>query len=817
MKLISDIKYALRLLRNTPLFTTITIVTVGLSISLYLASHVTERVLTDEPLPFPNGDRFVTIKTGYAIFGIESAQNNHNDFSYNYLKQINSSFSGLHAYERGEVVLSDGEYARTYSSAAIEIDLLSATGVVPVMGRLFSENDAAATDGETLLINEDVWRDYYNADADIIGRTSRVNGNPATIIGVLPASFRFPVYQDVWTPLSIPETSTPTSSTPFTADTPLTLVGILNDKSSFESASDEVSALMEQLSVQYPDLYNNRLDFAVPYANFSLSTFNAGQVMSIISLIIVALAIVNLSSLLFIRSQSRQHELAVRASVGATGSDLAKQVMIESFIICFFGFLLSLILGSLFLQVLDSLFRLSALELPFWLQFNFTAETIGIGAGYAIAIWVLSGIATAVRALVSQPHLVQNTNVKSGSKHGRSVFTKIVVTTEVVLSFFLLICCGAIIYLANLATDADFGVNTEAYLISTISLNNPDYELPNTRLEFLRSLTEQAKEISGVYDAAVSTAPPGMAGQSFLYELEDRDVSLNGQLPSLRSIWVSEDYFQNLGVNTLSGREFDGSDSADSESTVVVPLEFAELLWPEESAIGRRIGISSNGEIEWLVVVGVVPNLMQSAMNMAGGLPPSIYRPLNQSTPFEFQLITRVDPRITVADFQRDLQIASAQIDRNIAIDNVRPLQQQILADQSGTGMISQIFAFFSFLTFAFAGIGIYGVIARSIATQTNEIGVRRAIGSTNFKIVTDFLKQGAIYLFLGGILGGGAGILTSTATLATITDAVSPSQFLPGVLLVVVVLMSTLVFVASYFPSRKAVALEPGDALRYE
>ncbi len=818
MQLLSDIKYSLRLLRNTPAFTLTTIIIVGLGISLYLTSHTMERVMTDKPLPFPDGDRYVSLKTIHGAFGIESSQNNHNGFTYNFIKENTTTFVDLYAYEQKSYVISDGDYARTFIGVAAEHELMASTGIVPVLGRLFDSSDIAnGSQQRPVVISHSLWQNYYNSDPQIIGRISRIDGESATIIGVMPESFRFPVNHDLWTPLRVSASTAPSRSIPLTEDTPLTLVGLINSESSFEDASNEIASLMTRLGDQYPNEFAGRTDFAVPYVNFAFSAFNLGRIMSFISLIILALAIVNLSSLIFIRSKSRQHELAVRSSVGATGRDLAKQVLLESFIVSLLGLLLGILLSLGFASILNTmLVQIGGDALPFWYELTPDSSTVLIGGGFAIAIWLLSGLATAVRAFLSQPQIVLNSGNKSESKRERSTVTKLVVISEVVLSFFLLICCGAIIYLAELVTDAEYSIDPNEYLIGTISLNHPDYESKERKLNFLENLRRQTSEIPGVLSTAISTAPPGSYGEPSSFELEDRDLRVNDQLPPIRTIWVNDSYFESLGTNLVEGREFDGSDTSDSLRTAIIPAVLAQQYWPDSDAIGKRVGIEDNGTTEWLTVVGIGPNILQSPLNISS-LEPSIYRPISQNSPKEFFLLTKFDPQISIIDLELELRLASAAVDRNIAIDNFRLLQEQITLGQSGTGMISQIFSFFALLTFALAGIGIYGVIARTISLQTNEIGVRRAIGSTELHIVLRYLKQGSVYLLVGSIVGGSLGSVVSVFTMTTVSDLISPATFMPGILMMVVVLMSLLVFVASYFPSRRAVKLEPGDALRYE
>ncbi len=818
MQLLSDFNYSLRLLRKTPAFTGITLLIIVLGLSLYTTAYTLEQILTDKPLPYPDGDRYVALKTIFENSGNnERGLNNHSEYSYRYIEANSDSFSSLHAYTMSNYVLSDGEYARTFSGAALEWEFLQATAITPILGRVFNQADAVPGAESVVVISESVWESYYNSDPGIIGHTSRINGEPATIVGVLPSSFQFPIWEQVWVPLSISQTPAPPDGSVFDVSSSISLVGILEPGVDSDSAGNELTALVSQLASSFPETFDDRLEYLSPFVSLNQDRgFNFGRIMSFITLVILALAVINLSSLLFIRSRSRQHELAVRSSVGASGRELAKQVLLESFVICFIGFLLSLVLSMVLTETLNYLFVNSMGLLPFWFEMSLEADAIAIGLFLTALIWLAAGLPMAVHAYRSQSAALLGGNNKGVQSSSRNLVTKAVVTTEVVLSFFLLVCCGATIYIAARVLDVEYGIDTQKHMVGSFNLNHPDYQSDSEKVRYIQTLIERVEEIPEITLAAVSTAPPGSFGLAANYELDDRDVAVGDQLPILRTIWVNDGYFDSLNIELLSGREFTGGDTGNSNAITVIQQNLADSLWPGESALGKRIGVTRQGETEWLTVVGVVSNLLQAAMNISD-IPPSIYRPISQSTPTNYYLVAQFQTNISLADLETQLRIAAGNVDRNIAIDNFRLLQRQIEINQAGLDILEPVFLTFALATFLLAGIGIYGVIARSITLRKHEIGVRRAVGSGNHAIVLRFLGQGTAYLLIGTLLGGTTAVIAISGIVSSLSSSASMSAFLPTTVFTVILLMGALVFLACYIPAKRVISLEPGDALRYE
>ncbi len=801
-----NLVYTLRLLRKTPVFTAVTFCIIAVGLSLYMGANTLATTIVDKPLPFPDGGRYVTLKT--TANNIESGVHNHDLYTFNELRNTSSNYSTLGAFRIASFVFTDGDYARRYQGAAISEELITAMGVVPLLGRSFEPADSIQGAEKVVLIGHTVWQDYYGGSPDIIGQPSQINGENYTIVGVMPAEFQFPMVESVWLPLATSAAVSPGEGEA------LSIVGVLESGTNRIEATAEISALVARLAEDYPEFYANRSEAVAPYVSIMTdSRIALGTMLNVITLCILALMIINLSSLLFIRSAARQHELAVRSSVGAVGWHLAKQILMESFLICCGGLLVGLVLTLFILDFLKSGLINTLPFTTFWQTMDFDLPTFLTGVMATLVTWLASGLFVAFKAYHTDSATVLSSGDKVATRRSENVMIRVIVTAEVILSCFLLICGGAVIYLANQLAQTDYGVSTENYLIATVNLTAPGYDNPQDRQRYLQDLDERLLEIPGVTAATFTTTPPGLSGQTGNYDLEDRDLTTNDQLPAQGTIWISDAYFNDLGIELLDGREFEVTDTANTEPVVVINDVMARQLWGDESALGRRIQAISNGQGEWLTVIGVIPRIVQ---NVYGNDLPTLYRPVTQNQTGDFFLMVKHQDQVDLLELEESIKVAAANIDREIPLERFRTLDRELYLSQGGVDLFADMFSGFSVATLLLAAIGIYSVIARTIVQRTRDIGVRRALGSSNTKIILRFIRQGSYFLASGIIAGTIPACLIIVSFIAGNFGG-NAFVFLPGVVAGVVAVMTFIVLLSCYLPARRAVELEPGDALRYE
>ncbi len=811
MQFLHDLKYSLRLLRAAPGFTAITLVVIVLGLSLFMTSYTFGRLLTNKPLPFPNGESFIALKT------VDTRSNTdmpflHDLFTLDHIRNNTESYALLGGFSSSFYSMNDGESAQQFSGASISVELFASTSTAPLLGRNFDGNDTVPGAVKVGIIGYTPWQEFYGGDPDVIGKTVEINGQSTTIVGVMPEDFHFPSNDNLWLPISQSAAVQPGDGGPHI------LAGVLKQGSTLLAAEAELNAAMAQLYEEYPEYYSNRYELVLPFVAMADPTrpISAATAIMITTLIVLALSIVNLASLLFIRSSSREHELAVRTSVGSTGWQLSKQVLLESFVICAIGFALSLLVSTVLLYMWGQVMTSRPTPLPFWIVFVLDWNAIAMGLLCTLVVWLVSGLIVAIKASRGLPgEILQGTSTKSSRRKKKAVASSLIVGVEVILSCFLLVFCGFVVRGMMNAIDPDFGIETANYVVGKFSFSGADYTSPESRLAYIDELTRSISATTGINAAVVTTAPVGIFGIATPYNLQDRDLASSDRLPILTSVWITADYFSAIDIEPLQGRDFDRGDVSDGESVVLINDGFAQQLWPQQSAIGKRILLSEGDQQQAFTVVGVMPTVLQSSSE-PNSPTTVIYRPVTQGSPDDLYLLASHQGQLSSADLERYIITAASAVNRDIPIREIRSLDSEIDTRSGGIGVILNIFATFSLATLLLAAIGIYGVLARNITLRTGEIGIRRALGSPDAEVISQFLKQGFYFLSVGALVGGGSACLAivTAASTGIVKNGIS---FLPLLCVLVAGVMAAVIFLASYIPARRAVGMEPGDALRYE
>ena len=820
-KIFSDFRFSARLLRSTPGLTLTAIVVLVLGLSLYLTAKQITVNTVDIPLPFENGDRFVAIKTTHASSALEYYEVNYNGFAYRYIADNANSFAEIGAYQFSQMVISDGESAMRFPGSFIEPKLLAMTKVTPLLGRTFTEEDALPGSQPVTLLSYKVWQQYFTGDPNVIGQTSRINGEPHTIIGVMPEGFNFPVIHDIWVPLYIPQSADP--SEPYS----LAITAILKPGVSNAEATVEVNRLMGQLIEKYPTNFSLRTERVASYANILSQSPGSHILFTAAGSIILILAAINLGVLLFIRAISRRQELSIRNALGASSGNVIRQVLMESGVICLLGLILSLALTAVLLKLAhiqiiasNSGNPFGSPDLPMWIRYSLTGSLVSHAVMAVIIIWLTTGLGVFLQINRRKVEgVLGSVNKGSGRQHSTWA-TKLIVSLEVILSTFFLITIGTFILTFSRLIDFDYGADLDERFVMSFDLNTPTYQNPEAVRFFLNTLVSDVNSLSRINDAAITTAPPGLFGVNLGFAVEGFDLPDGIQRLMHNAVWVDDHYFQALNVPLVNGRYFDSTDTADSQAVIIVDRQFAQWIWPNENVIGKRIQIAPDNNGKWVTIVGVIEGIHQMSALSSFNNYPAFFRPITQDSPQRFFLVAKHDNRKVNEVLRRELDQVITQIDRGISINHLSELKE--LASSGMTGLQSRIEMFMALAIGALllACIGIYGVIARSVSLRKIEIGIRRALGSSPFRTMAVYLKQGVWFVVIGGVIGGGLSIVLLGGGLSGILPSQvisSAISSLPGIAFSVLVGMTILIFAASFIPAYQALRQEPGDALRDE
>ena len=807
MNIGQDITFAFRKLRKTPLHTLTTLVVLTMGLSLYIAAYSYARMQDDKPMPFLNGDKFVAVKAIDPLIGFDRWEGAFDFRTFERLQTRSDSFITLGAIQFKPATLSaDDSYAQRFNAATLSVDLFNSTSINPILGRLFSDEDAEVNAANVTIISYRIWQDYFNGKGDIIGQTTRIDNKVYNIIGVMPERFQFPVDEYLWFPLR------PAAISPSQQNQPVTLAGIIKSEADLNKASLALDNILEQLVDDYPDDYSLRTSLIVPYAQAEdSSVLSFSFITLIIAYGLLALTVVNLSSLLYMRAVSRQEELAVRASLGASGFELAKQVLIESFIVCFTGLVLSLSISVFMLKALQQVYWDEA----FWYTFTIDSKTLVVTTICTLLIWLVSGLSVALRAWSTRPgKLLSQANRGTGDKQSARV-TNVIVCVEVILSCLLLVTTGSAVFGTKMTTVNDFGIDSQYTAVARFDITPAMNISQGEAIAYVDNLIQEIKEISEVTDAGVSSRFPGWNGAEGVYQTPDTVGDIVGEnLPPQSNIWVSNNYFEAIGIRLVEGRGFNGGDTDESFAVTIITQEFAQELWPGESAIGKQIISTIDNREKTLTVVGTIQPLVQASNTMNVFLMPTLYRPLAQGMPENLFLVFNTRPGVPLSNVEQSIRQAATTVNRNIALERFNMLDKAV-HDNEGPA-IFLIMESFALSTLVLAAIGVFAVLSRSIIQRTRDIGICRALGANHKSIFLKYSRQGLYFLLAGFLFGSLPAVLGISYFTFTRMEGTS-TAIIPTVALFITVGMGLVIFIASLVPAKYALRLQPGDALRYE
>lgn len=513
--------------------------------------------------------------------------------------------------------------------------------------------------------------------------------------------------------------------------------------------------IMAQIQMAFPDLYRNLGIHLLPYTRLPLPNDNPlGPIMTIASLVILMLVCLNVSNLLLARVSERSQELMIRKAMGGTRWRIVQQVLMESLIVCLCGLLAGLVFAVYGIKFMSQ--ATAAANVAFWMSFELDGDTIVSAIVTTMIIWLATGGVTAWRA--SQPDISGGLNSSHKGTAGKNS-TRLVstlVSIEVIFSVLLLVVSGALVSTMISLQQTNYGTATDHYLTARLSLSGADYQNPPGRSQYYQELLQELKTIPGVIESTLTTALP----------------------------------------------------------VVIADELFTATMWPDESPLGKRVLLNpSELTSSWLTIIGVTPHIIQAPSFMGGkrGLT-SLYRPLSQDIPQQIQLAVKVESNPN--EYRKSVVAAATTVDRDIVLTSIYSLNELHALATSVLELVSSIFATVSCVVLVLAATGIYGLVSRAVLFRAREIGVRRALGLTNEQAIGLFLRQGSAHLFVGLLIGGGAGLMVSRAAAGLFPEILDVVLF---ILVGVSILMTVLVLTASWFPARKVCAMEPGVALHYE
>ena len=803
--IVHEMRQALSQLRRSPGFTLagVVILGLGLGVTLFMFTVVKAYMLT--PLPYPEAERVMHLERANPLQGSDSMEATQHDFVE--WQQAQKSFDELAAFYVGTINLSDDDLPQRFEGAFITPSAFEVIRTEAHIGRRLTAADAKPGATPVIVLGYDVWLDRYNGDPSILGESIRVNGVPTTVVGVMPAGFRFPLSQDLWVPLQIDLTRFARG-----AGQTVEVFGRLKPEVTLEQARAEFQNLAASLAGRYRENENITAvikPFQEEYVPQEARTTITAMFVAVLLVLLIACA--NVANLILARTAARQNDIALRVALGASRWRILVHVLTESVVLAATGAVIAWFLASAGVDLIERAFVAADIVEPFWVQFDFDTRVLLFAAIAAVLAGVIAGLVPALRATRTDV----NEYLKEGSKGSgtsASRLSRTLVAAEIALSCILLVSSVLMIRSVANLNARPLGITNTDLLTGRIGLPEAQYPNGETQFRFFEQLTERLQGEADVIGATAGFSYPGASAWTMFYRTRAMDLPENGLFPSTNYAGVMNNYADVLGIRLLRGRWFDNRDGADAESVVVIDERLAAEAFGGGEPLGQQmtIGDPAREDTIWRTVVGVVANVALDELDDPAR--PSAFVPLAQD-PQRF-LTVAVHTRGEPTAFAQTLRETVRSIDQDIPVYWIRTLDNWIWAGNFTSRVVSALFGVFAFIAVVLSAAGIYSVLAYSVSQRTREIGVRRAMGALDGRIISMILGQGAMQL----VIGLGAGLLCAIGFaqfLSSMLRGVSP--FDPPTLLGVALILCLVSLVASLLPALRAMRVTPMEALRHE
>jgi len=796
----SDLRLALRMIGKQPGMAALAVIALALGIGLTttMFSIVNGAVLRG--LPLPDSHRILHV----APFNIAD-QDDEDTRIHTYAEFVArqrsfESLAGFH-FQLANVVGPDGIPER-YQGTHITANTLRLLQVTPLLGRDFRDDESGPGAEPVVIIGERVWRERFNGSPDAIGQSLRVNGVPMTVVGVMPASFRFPTNHEIWPALVIDPDNTKIGEGPG-----LEVIGRLRPGVSRDQASAELATLWQQLQLEYPDRYEGYTTEVKTYVEEFIGSETIGALYAMLAAVfgVLIIACANVANLVLARAADRGREIAVRTALGASRLVVVRQMLVEVLLLAAAG----AAGGIAIAQAGITLFNVGIADTspPFWIDIRVDQTVLLFVVLASVVSALVAGIVPALRASRADLLSVMNDEGRGNSSLRMGRFSRALVVVEMALSFGLLVVSALVIQSIVNVGRADFGFAMTDVWSARVALTGDAYVDDADRQAFAEALLPRLAALPGARRAALATNLP-LGGPRYLVKLPGREYADERDYHPTRGLIISEGYFETLDV-AVEGRTFDRREAGGAPA-VIVNETFARTYLPQ-GALGETLALATGGDQEWRTIIGVVPDL-GTGRSPGNTIPHAIYLPLSQVAAGTLTLLVRTDGApLNLTAAARD---AVRAIDPNLPIFNVFTVRQSIDNQTWAFRVFGTLFMTFGFAALFLATVGLYGVMAFAVSRRTQEIGVRMALGAAGRDVLRLVLRQGLVQVGAGMALGIGLAAALGSAMQLLFFD-VSPHD--PLTYLVVGAVLGGTGLIACLVPARRASRVDPMEALRVQ
>ena len=807
--MLTHLGHSLRSLTKTPGFTLVAIITIALGVGANTAMFSVLNEILLRPLPYPQSDQLDRIFRA-------TPQNQEGGFSpadYLDLQPKMQGYGDIAAYTPSGMSLAEpGRPAELASAFRVSANFFSTFGVQPQLGRDFRADEVLRGNHRVLIISNRCWQNRFGGDAKIIGRTVRVDGEPHEIVGVLPAAFHDWRYgastAELYRPLGFSPQETSDRSTTW-----LKLLGRRSRILFRAEAEGFITSFGAHLAAAFPAAHVASTWRIVPLKDYIADTGMKIALSLLIGLsgFVLLIACSNLANFLLARTMARAREFAVRSALGASRFQLLLPHVVESLLLALAGGVCAVLVA---MWATDWLSVRSTGDDGDFVAFALDWSVLGWAFVASLFTALAFGLAPALFAL----RLDVNSTLKSGARgatggRGQQRLSRVLIVGQFALAMTLL--AGAALYARGLreVNSRRHGWESEHLVTGTILLPTATYPGAAEITAFQRLALERLESLPGIDSASISTSLPffGLSAAR-RYLVEGHDKPEPGREPAAAFNGVSPSYFETVGTRVHRGRAFNQGDTLNSSKVFIINQAMAIGLYGAENPIGRRLAQAGRATVEWGEIVGVVSDV-QSIVPEANPLPFQLYQPMAQEPQPSNEIAVRA-AGVAPSTLANTIRTALTALDPDLPVKLLRPAETTVARANYQSAVLRDMLSSFALLGLALAVLGIYGVIARTVAQRTNEYGIRIALGAQSIDIIHMVLVSGVKLALIGSGLGllGAFGI---SRLLAAVTPGLNTTS--APVLIGVTLLLIAVALLACWLPARRAAKVDPMVALRTE
>jgi len=809
LPIIRDIRFAVRSLCRTPGFVLIAVLTLGLGIGANTAMFSILNAYLLRPAPYPDRERLDRIFRAIP----QDARGGFSPADYLDLKSEMSGYGEIAAYAASDMSFSEpGKPPEMAGGLRVSANLFTILGAKPQLGRAFRSDEEILGNHRVLVLSHRYWLDRFGGDEQIIGRTIRIDGEPHEIVGVLPADFsdwRHLGWVDVFRPIGLREEETRDRNSTW-----VRLIGRRSGTITPAQAEAFIAGFGRRLAHDFPAANAQSTWRTLPIDKSFIPEDGRTILVMLVGLsgFVLLIACSNLANLLLARTMARAREFAVRSALGASRSQMLRPLLVEFLLLAFAGGFCSILVA---LWTFDWLAVVSRGDNGVGATLTFDWRVLG----WAFVACLFTALAFGVAPALFVRRIDLNSTLKNGSRgttgdRGHRRFRNVLIVSQFALAMVLL--AGAALFVRGLRdlNNRRSGWESDHLVTGTIVLPTTTYPGDKEVTDFQRRALERLEALPGVVSASVSYAMPYFGpSEPRKYLVAGRDTPEPGHEPAALINGVSPHYFETVGTRLLDGRAFNAGDTLSSPKVFIINQAMARGLFAGENPLGRRIAQAGGKTVEWGEIVGVVSDIKSVYADPITVTSYQLYQPIVQEPRHLAEIAVRT-AGVAPSGLVDSIRTTMMSLDQDLPVRKLQPADDTIARVNYQEGVLGLMLSAMAVLGLGLASLGVYGVIARTVAQRTGEFGIRLALGARPGDITRLVLTSGTKLALIGSAIGllGAFGI--SRLLIASFPGVQTSST---AVLIGAICLLMAIAQIACYVPARYASRISPTEALRAE